>query len=384
MSGEYSSGVLEIAGGYARQIKSGGLSSETVARKLQVSTKSREAVFKIGKRYAGSRASAKNMVDYISRDGDLELLDQDGNPVQTDEEREWLLDDWSDSFTDRAKPRIAAHMIISAPEGSSVADVKKASKEWGRESLSEYDYVQVTHTDEPHPHTHFIVARRPGGPRLSFGPKDIRKMKDCWAKIGSRNNIPMVSSSRLERGKTRKSLKQRDIHIRNRDGYTKSDLFAANEVLSEATADGGNPWSNDLQQRLINERGEYEEVAKGLQKMMIAERSKAKRTKIEQTLKLVKRQAMALRQVITRRDIMRAVVDDPNFPAITIRSTPEELARAYAKGDTKLWRVVTPANDKVVRDEIAKISDLGAKNLTSRKRERQKDRDIDRDFGIGD
>jgi len=344
---------LDIAGGYARRIKKGRSARESVNRKIKVSTKTREAVFKIGKKYAKTPSSVKNMVDYISRDGDLELLDQDGNPVQTEEERLEILGEWADAFSDRKNPRLAVHMIISAPETARAHDVRKASLEWGKENLSEFDYVQVTHTDEPNVHTHFIVARKVDGPRLSFGPKDVRAMKESWAKIGSAHNIPMVSSSRMERGKTRKSLKQSQIHIRNRDGFTKSDLQAAEEVLGEATQSAANPWENEIQDRLTREREEYEKIAKALE--VLAKKDPSKAAEIALTAKLVKRQAMALRQVKTRRQIMRDIVENAALPQITAQSEPKELAAAYAKGDNYQKQVASPAKDATVRAEIDKV-----------------------------
>lgn len=387
MSGGSSADALELAGGYARKVKKGRGGQAGVLRKVNVSRRTHEAVFKLKKTHASTRASARNMVDYISRDGDLELLDQDGNPVQHDDERKSLIDDWSMSFSERAKPRVATHMILSTPIGSDIARVKKASAEWGRANLSEYDYVQVTHTDEPHPHTHFIVARRPGGPSLSFGPSDIIAMKDSWAEIGTKNKIPMVSSSRAERGIGRKSLRQRDIHIRNRDGYTRSDLSAAAEVLSEAKPSGGNPWDNAMQERLVKERSEYEAIAKNLERLANSKEGRRKRVEIEATLKLVKRQAMALREVKTRRDIMRSIVDNPKL-AVTIKSSPEALAKEYAKGDLYNRQIHHPDNDKKVRAEFDKLMGKGLyqsfrpqpEPKKERSLERERDRDRDRDF----
>jgi len=344
---------LDLAGGYSRRIKKTRSGRSSVSRKIKVSTKSREAVFKIGKKYAKTPASVKNMVDYISRDGDLELVDQDGNPVQHEDERVALIEDWQDGFSKRKNPRLAVHMIVSAPETAKAQDVIKASKEWAKENLADFDFVQVTHLDEPNVHTHFIVAKKPNRKRLSFSPKEIQEMKDSWAKIGSANNIPMVSSSRLERGKTRKSLKQEAIHIRRRDGFTKSDLQAAEEVLGEATQQTENPWENVIQNRLTSERAEYEGIAKALD--VLASKDPARAAEIALTAKLVKRQAMALRQVKTRRRIMRGIVENTALPNVNAQSDPKELAIAYAKGDNYQRQVASPAKDAIVRAEIDKV-----------------------------
>ena len=199
----------------------------------------------------------------------------------------------------------------------------------------------------------------------------------------------MVSSSRASRGQGRKSLRQRDIHIRNRDGYTKSDLEAAKEVLSEAKPSGANPWDNAMQERLVKERAEYEAIAKSLQFLATSKKGQKNRVEIENTLKLVKRQAMSLREVKTRRDVMRGIVDNPKLP-ITIKSSPEALAKTYAKSDLYIRRIHKPAQDKKARAEVDKLLGQGIdkpshparKKRKEKKRERERERD--RDFGIGD
>lgn len=354
---------LDIAGGNGRRNRKGRAASPdggkrgNYKRKINTSRGGNIAVFKICKRYAKTGASARNMVDYISRDGDLELLDQDGNAVQTAEERAEVLDMWGEEWGERENSRKAAHMILSTPVGSDPEAVRRAAQEWGQENLGEFNYVQTTHTDEPNPHTHFIVARQQDGPRLEWGPKEIRQMTESWADIGTRNGIPMEASSRLERGQGRKSLTQTQIHIRKRDGFTKSDLRAAEEVLGEATGKAVNPWDNALQDRLAKERAEYEDIAKALDKLV--EKAGPNRSEIEATARLVRRQAMALRQVKTRRDIMRDImrdiVDNAKITAITHESAPAELARVYAAGDSYQRQVAAPAKAEKVRREIADV-----------------------------
>ena len=371
MSGQ--NGGLDLAGRRGRRNRrirdnTANYRTANAKRRIDVSQKRHEAVVKIRKDYAKTARSARNMVDYISRDGDLALATETGALIQSSEDRADLIDTWLGDLPSRKNGRMAAHMIVSAPKGASARNAAAAAAEWGQVNLSEdYHYVQVTHTDEEHPHTHFIVARKEDGPALRFSREDIAAFRDSWAEIGTKHNIPMVASRRLERGETRRSLKQSDIHIRNRDGFTRSDLLAAAEVLGEATREAANPWDEALQERLAAERAEYEKLAALLDKL--AETNGGDRPEVFTAAKHVKRQAMALRQVKTRRDIMRNIVESKEYRGITVDSSPQDLAKAYAMGDDYIRRVTQPARDDVVRREVNRARRVAVVNELDRTRQ---------------
>ena len=324
----------------------------SLKRKIKVSSGTQEAVTKvIG--FAKSAKSAKQMIDYISRNGDVELTDHDGLGLQYDEERLDIIKDWEQNFPTRKDGRYAMHFMVSAPKGSDHAATITASREFGETIFGEYDYVLASHFDEDHPHTHFIVARKIDGPALNPRKEDLQKWREAWAEIGTRHGISMVASKRIERGKTRRSDKQRDIHIRKREGVTKNDVSAAKEVLAEYHNDNEKPWDLVLEKRLQETRTGYEQLARSLK--TLAAQNKDGHEMLDKTARLVSRQSMILRKVITRRHILREIIASKDHPKITPQSSAEDLAKAYVKHKEYLGIVQSPARDSDIDKSIKKL-----------------------------
>lgn len=350
---------------------------------LKTANKTPQAVAKvIG--FAKSAASAKNMVDYISRDGDLELTDQDDKILQDDDERKDLIDDWKSSFPTRKNGRFAMHYMVSTPVGSDHKSVIEASKAFAAANFAEYDFVMATHFDEPNPHSHFIVSRREGGPSLRVQKADLAKWRESWAEIGTEHGIPMIATQRIERGRGRKSKKARDIHIERREGTTKNDVKAAAELLSEWGKDAQHPWDKGLDNRLREERVKSEALIKDIE--LFAKSAGTEAPRLEATAKLLRRQSMALRQTMTRRDIMKHLINDPNIP-VTPKSSPKQLALAYANSDGYMSKVLAPASEKTMTDSVKGGEALLATNAPTPARSatttnKSDKKNIDRDFGI--
>lgn len=331
----------------------------SLKRKIKISSGTPEAVTKvIG--FAKSAKSAKQMIDYISRDGDIELKDHDGFGLQSDEERLDIIKDWEQNFPTRKDGRYAMHFMVSAPKGSDHAATVAASQEFAETIFGEYDYVLASHFDEDHPHTHFIVARKIDGPALNPRKEDLQEWREAWAEIGTRHGISMVASNRIERGVTRRSDKQRDIHIRKRDGLTKNDISAAKEVLAEYDNDNERPWDIVLEKRLKETRASYENIARSLK--TLAEGKKDGHQMLAKTARLVNRQSMVLRKVITRRHILREIIGSEDHPTITSKSSPKDLANAYVKHKDYLGLVKPPARDSDIEKSINQLGkNLGNK-----------------------
>ena len=330
--------------------------------------------------YAKSAKSARNMVDYISRDGDLELLHSQGSLIQSTAERADLLDEWSTFGPKRKDGRHALHLVLSAPKTANPENVKTAAEAWGQEVLAgDYEYVQVLHTDEDHPHVHFVIARTEDGPPLRFDRADLQAFRESWAEAGTRHGIPMVASSRAERGQTRRSLKQKDIHIRKREGYTRGDLQAAAEVLSGADPKGPQPWDEAMNRRMEKERAEYEKMAKALENHAASEGGN--QNEIAFQAQLLRGQMTALGRVRTRRDIMQDVVESVKTTRPALSMTPEILAKAYAQSDERERRVKGPARADEIRGLVKQIQ---ARRQSPSLPERSRGRERDDGPGLGD
>ena len=77
-----------------------------------------EAVVKVAS-YGGGSSSAVGQLDYISRDGELELEMSDGTVLEDKDDIRDLVDHWSDDFHHRkGGARNTIHLVVSAPAGS--------------------------------------------------------------------------------------------------------------------------------------------------------------------------------------------------------------------------------------------------------------------------
>ncbi len=356
-----------------------------------------EAVLKVMKKYPRSSSSVRNLVDYISRDGALELLDEQGLFVQSEQERADLVDQWSGSFSKRTNGRCAMHLIVSTPEGTEKSDVEEASEEWGRENLSDYSYVFVTHEEgdkeEPHPHAHFVVARKAGGPPLDPRKADIKAWRESWADIGTAHGIPMTATRRYERGVIMKATKAQDIHIRKRDGYTQQDLSAAQEAIDEirerligqgANTKKDEPWKSAIKDTHQAQRDKMEAISKAMEQMLAhVQKKKVDLDAVEKMKKhkaLIDKQALALREVMTRNDVLQAALMGKTLHTLP---TAKELARLYVKLEPRIKAAIF-VNDKAIKKAVYGFAKL-SNNVTpvksnGLKKGRERDRGRDRDF----
>ena len=95
--------------GGRRRRKAGSVSST-----MRAAVGSPEAVVKLASWGSGA-ASARDQLNYISREGELELEMSDGTTLETREEIRDLVDAWSDRFSHRkdGKARNTVHFVLS-------------------------------------------------------------------------------------------------------------------------------------------------------------------------------------------------------------------------------------------------------------------------------
>ena len=351
-------GELDIAGGQGRRNRQGrspGYDGSTTAKRSRTAKRGsgyRTAVFKIGK-YARSKTGARNMVDYISRDGDLTLIDDTGLEVRTAEERAALIEEWEAAFPERKDGRYAGHFYLSAPSGSSPENVTQAAREWAAENLEAYAYVGALHEDTANPHYHLVVARKPDGPPLSFGKGDIEDMRESWAEIGTRHGVPMVAQRRSERGLGTYSTNATDFHVRRRDGYTRSDLKAADELFAELglnSTDRKFPALPELEPGPA--RAEVEEWAKQAEALLEeTDLSHPAYGDYQDHAKSLRYAAMNMREAKTRKDEMRVLLSDEVLWDKGRTDSPVNLARTYATSVPYHRRDIEALPDGTLRDQ---------------------------------
>lgn len=225
-----------------------------------------EAVVKLASWGSGA-SSARDQLDYISREGDLTLEMSDGTTLETREEIRELVDDWSDRFSHRkdGKARNTVHLVLSTPPGTDRDAALAAGRDWSEETFGDkHEYVLVRHDDTDHPHVH-IVAEVKGRDRSRFtvGPSDFHDMRERFAEKCRDRGIEMNATRRDVRGAARgESMALRKMREAGRT--PRIDDIARRQVAEQgAGRQGGrvHPAKALRQERLEHVAGEHRALA---------------------------------------------------------------------------------------------------------------------------
>lgn len=150
-------------------------------------------------------------LDYISRNGELEMEDRDGAVVAGRPAVKELAEDWSraalaDSRR-RANTPFSLSLVLSMPADTDPATVRDAARAFAREVLADrFDYVFALHTDAQHPHVHLEVrSLGDHGERLNPKKVDLDTWRQVFAQALRDRGVEAEATPRRARGITRKA-----------------------------------------------------------------------------------------------------------------------------------------------------------------------------------
>ncbi|MEO8313786.1 MAG: relaxase/mobilization nuclease domain-containing protein [Pseudomonadota bacterium] len=190
-------------------------------------------------------------IDYIGRQGDLELESDDGYRLQGQVGKE-LIDDWGldiDALRPQAnltalparKPMKLVHkLVFSMPAGTPPQKVLSAVRNFAREEFhGQHRYAMVLHTDEPHPHVHLVLrAIDEDGRRLNIKKATLRHWRSQFAHQLRGLGVAANATERAVRGESRKSTKDGSYRASLR-GDSTTERARAEGVARELAASGG-------------------------------------------------------------------------------------------------------------------------------------------------
>jgi len=168
-------------------------------------------------------------LDYISRNGRVDLEDQDGNLVSGRLEVRDLVQMWRNAgraIEEMSTRREAFNVMLSMPPGTDRAAVTDAVRAFARDEFGgQRDYVFAAHADEAHPHVHIVVlARGRDGRRLNPRKADLQRWRERFAQELRDRGVEANATPRRTRGVTQryerqaaKHMRVRGIEIRGRD-----------------------------------------------------------------------------------------------------------------------------------------------------------------------
>jgi hypothetical protein len=195
--------------------------ADRVRQKLILTTKKvPEVMVKISGGGKGM-SQIKAHLDYISRNGNVELENEDGDPIRGKEAVRDLRDEWKNGqygIPDEGTKREAFNIVLSMPPGTDRQSVKRAAREFACAQFSEnHKYIFAAHDDEKHPHIHLCVkALGFDGTRLNPRKADLQFWRELFAEKLLDNGIEANATPRHVRGVIKSRTHQSVIQMERR------------------------------------------------------------------------------------------------------------------------------------------------------------------------
>lgn len=262
-----------------------------------IATGKSEVVIKFDKASSGIRTSGHMMaaLEYQSRNGQKELIDENGQPVSYEEARElvqqWCEDQEVPEQEDKKRPADARRCIVSCPPGTDPQKFTAAASEWGQEIFGEegYQFLMAVHwrdKDHPkepeHPHAHFLIkAVNDEGKRLNVRKADLRYMRERFAVIAREHGIELNATPRAVRGRTQRAKTQAKIHQESRrQEQTQAQKWAIDRKKKELAAKQQKMHPYEKARR--DELAEHIKSGKDITDHPVLERAKRTRQKVQE------------------------------------------------------------------------------------------------------
>lgn len=236
----------------------------------RITARAPEVMVKVtGRTRDGSHLKAH--LDYISRNGELTLEDQDGALLRGREEVRETAGDWA-ALADldsgrRANSPMSLSLVLSMPRETDPLAMRDAASDFARSAFGgRFDYVMALHTDASHPHVHLSVrALGYGGERLNPKKTDLADWRQRFAEALRDRGIEAEATPRRARGVVRKSERTalRKIADRHRQGRGPVATVVRSAYREAALAalgrdkDDPRPWETAMRERQTRVRGMY-------------------------------------------------------------------------------------------------------------------------------
>ncbi|WP_085446063.1 MobP1 family relaxase [Escherichia coli] len=142
---------------------------------------------------AKTRQGIKNSIDYIGREGDVPLMDQDGNQYETDDVSllKSKMIDYNDAShkenaTGKANPDLTKNLVFSPPVTARVKsdEMLKAVRKVLNQKYPDSRFVLAYHDDKKdHPHVHVVMRLRGDTDKaIRVRKEDLRELRTGFCK----------------------------------------------------------------------------------------------------------------------------------------------------------------------------------------------------------
>lgn len=161
----------------------------------------------------------KEAAAYISRNGKLEMENQDGGVIHGRDELKTELGQWQmrtmpAKDSTKKDPKLATRIVLSMPPGTDREKFHQAARAWAKENLDGYDWLLAAHNDTAHPHVHVLVRSRHRLLNKQFwvGKEDLQIMRESLVEKLHEQSIEANATRRYARGAIKQRLSQAHYH----------------------------------------------------------------------------------------------------------------------------------------------------------------------------
>ena len=209
-----------------------------------------EAVVKVLPRVRNNLKAVGKHLDYIGRNGALELETDDGERLSGRIGND-LLEDWDLDIDNvrrqstlaatkgRQPPKLVHKLMFSMPPGTPPDKVLGAVRNLAREEFwGQHRYAFALHTGEPHPHVHLVLkAFSEQGARLNIKKATLRHWRSEFARNLRLLGVDANATERAVRGQGMKakkdgiyraSLRGDSTHVRAQAEAVAAEMLKAN------------------------------------------------------------------------------------------------------------------------------------------------------------
>ena len=150
-------------------------------------------------------------LDYISRNGELDLEGADGAVLIGRREVADLASDWTGAALSDSRRRkdapLSLSAVLSMPAGTNEIALRDAARAFAADLFAgRHDYVFTLHTDTSRPHVHLaICSRGDSGERLNPKKADLDLWRQTFAQALRDRGVDAEATPRRARGVTRKA-----------------------------------------------------------------------------------------------------------------------------------------------------------------------------------
>ncbi|WP_234486910.1 relaxase/mobilization nuclease domain-containing protein [Paraburkholderia aspalathi] len=210
----------------ASRLSRGGIRDEAACMRAQLARtlkRTPEVMVKITNKASSAQGigAVRRHLRYISRNGQVDLEDQNGDKISgvdalRDLTKTWQFGGWG--IPDTSTRREVFNILLSMPPGTNRQAVRDATRDFAALEFGDgRAYVFAAHDDEAHPHVHLSVqVRGSDGRRLNPRHKDLQRWREYFAEQLRAHGVEANATSRRTRGVTQRYPKPAVVHMMER------------------------------------------------------------------------------------------------------------------------------------------------------------------------